>query len=197
MRRLLLIVACLVVGLSARGAEKTITDSSRWPGSRSTLDTLAPFTTAVIACTSKGDAETVKRHSSHMSTAMDMGGGRVISGGGTVTYAYCRQKFTKMELLQGETKAEERVLEYGYVEKSDAFPGPRVERVIPPDTRVILLLGKEGKIMKVLSDTKENREAVQAALSRYQERQEPIDGASQVASPDRSPAAPRPSVTGG
>jgi len=126
---------------------------------------------------------------------MDMGDGGVIRGGGTVTYAYCRQTFANMELLHGDAKVEERVLEYGYVEKSDAFPGPRGENVIPSDTKVILLLGKDGKIMKALPDTKDNRESVQLAVSRHHEKQKTKDIAQPIAPPARSqPTAPRLSV---
>jgi len=163
--------------LPALGAEKTIADAKGLPGSGSTLDTLTPFTAAVIACTAKEDAEIVKRLSSHISTVMDMGGGDVIEGGGTVTYAYCRQKFTNMKLLRGDGMLEDRALEYGYVEKSDAFPGPRDEKAIPSGARVVLLLGTKGNVLKALPDTKENRDAVRLALSRHQEKQKPKDGA--------------------
>jgi hypothetical protein len=149
------------------GAEKAIAGAERWPGSDSTLDTLAPFTATVIAATAKGNAEIVSRHSSHMSTAMDTGDGELIRGGGYVTFAYCRQKFQTTEVLHGSAKTGDRVLEYGYVEKSDAFPGPRDEEAIPSNARTVLLLGKDGRIMKALPDTKENRTGVRRALSRY------------------------------
>ena len=126
---------------------------------------------------------------------MEMGGGEVIEGGGTVTYAYCRQKFAEREVLHGDTKAEDGVLEYGYVEKSDAFPGAREEKAIPSDARILLLLGKEGKIMKALPNTKENRDAVQSALARNKEKQKEKEDAQPGAPPDRSqPGALRPSA---
>jgi len=171
MRGLILIALGLTTSFPVLGAETVVVEAKRWPGSDSTLDALAPFTVTVIACTAKEKAEIVKRHSSHISTAMDLGGGEVVHGGGTVTYAYCRQKFETVEVLHGNANTGDRVLQYGYVEESDAFPGPRNEKAIPFKAKAILLVGKEGRIMKALPDTVENRDAVRSALSRYAERE--------------------------
>ena len=159
--RVLLFLFLSVVAWPVFGAEKTISDPRGLPGSDLTLDALASSTTAVIACTAKGEAEIVKR--------LDGWETSVTRGCVHVACAYCRQKFQDMELLHGKASLEDRVLEYGYVEE-DTFPVPRNEKAIPPNAKVILWLGKDGGIVKALPNTKENREAVRLALSQAEEK---------------------------
>lgn len=171
MRRMFLILCCVAGCSPGVETEKTTTAGQGWPGAESTLDGLAPFTATVIACTAKGDAEIVARNTLTESTIMHGAGGEEIRGGGVATHARCRQEFRNIEVLHGDANAEDRVLEYGYTEKSDVHPGPPAGKPIPRGAKVILVLGKEGNLMKALPDTEENRDAVRSALARHQEKQ--------------------------
>jgi hypothetical protein len=135
-----------------------------WLGSDVSIDAIASIVTIVVAATAKEDAVVDKRDEAHISTSMDGGGGRVIRGGGYVTFAHCRQTFTIDKVMHGEFAEGDRLLDYGFVEKSDAFPGPRAGRVIPRGVKVILFLDAQIKILKALRATAENLEAVEKAL---------------------------------
>jgi hypothetical protein len=93
----------------------------------------------------------------HISTSMSMGDGTVIHGGGYVHYAICRQSFQLLEVLHGRKPDENFILEYGFLERSDAFPGPREECPIPIGQKVVLVLGETNKLLKALPDTPDNR----------------------------------------
>ena len=139
--------------------------SGKWPGSRSSLQALAPVTTTVLAAVTKGKAEITSRNATHMSTRMTLGKGEVIEGGGFVFFAQCRQKFQVLDFLHGNGKPGDRVLEYGIVEKTEGFPLPGVQEPLPAGVKVLLLMGEQENLLKALPDTHENRKAVRTALS--------------------------------
>ena len=138
--------------------------SEKWPGARASLASLREHTASVVAAVAKGKAEVRDRHAAHLSTAMSLGRGEVIRGGGIVTYADCRQKFQVADVLRGKGEAGERAVDYTFVEKAEGFPLPAPEQPIPDGAKVILLLSAKGNLLKALPDTPENRKAVRAAL---------------------------------
>jgi uncharacterized protein (TIGR03066 family) len=137
----------------------------KWPGARSSLQALAPETATVVAAVARDKAEIQSRHAAHMSTQTTVGKGEVIEGGGYVFFAECRQRFQVVAILQGHGKPGDRVLEYGFVEKTEGFPLPPVQEPIPAGVKLILLLGEKGNLLKALPDSQQNRKAVLAVLS--------------------------------
>jgi hypothetical protein len=158
-------VAVLLPVLSVVKAQP---DTMGWTGSESSLDTVVKFAATILSCRAKKDAEIVKRHTVDESTAMDMGDGEVFRGGGLVRFAHCRQIFQTDKVFYGKSKVGDRVLEYSYVEMSEAFP--MEGKAIPKNAKVIVVLDNEDRIIKALPDTEENRKAVALALSRCRER---------------------------
>jgi hypothetical protein len=138
-----------------------------WPGSGSSLEALAPVTATVLVAVAKEKAEILSRHADHRSTQRILGKGEVIEGGGYVFYAQCRQTFQVLEILHGKDKPGDRVLEYGFVEKTEGFPLPAVEEQIPTGAKAILLVGEKGDLLKTLPDTRENRKAIRTILSEH------------------------------
>jgi hypothetical protein len=132
----------------------------KWPGARSSLQALAPETATVVVAVARHKAEIHGRRAAHLSTQTTVGKGEVIEGGGYVFYAQCRQKFQVLEILRGQGKPGDRVLEYSFLEKTEGFPLPPVQEPIPAGEKLILLLGKKGNFLKALLDTEENRKAV-------------------------------------
>jgi hypothetical protein len=128
--------------------------------------TLLPYTSNIVVAVAQGKAEITGRHSSHISTAMDMGGGETIEGGGTVTYADCRQTFTVSEVLVGSVTSGHIELTYGFAEESDAFPGPSQEIAIPIKTKVILFVGDKRRILKAIRDKPANRNQVMSEIEK-------------------------------
>jgi uncharacterized protein (TIGR03067 family) len=139
--------------------------SEKWPGARSSLQALAPKTTTVVVAVAKDNAEIHSRRTAHLSTQTTLGKGEVIEGGGYVFYADCRHKFQVLEILRGQGKPGDRVLEYSFVEKTEGFPLPPVQEPLPADIKLILLIGEKANVLKALPDTQENRNAVLTALS--------------------------------
>jgi hypothetical protein len=137
----------------------------KWPGARSSLQALAPETATVLVAVAKEKAEIQSRQAAHLSTQQTLGKGEVIEGGGYVFFAQCRQKFQVVKILHGQGKPGDRVLEYGFVEKTEGFPLPPIEGLIPAGVKLILLLAEKGTLLKALPDTQENRKAVLAVLS--------------------------------
>jgi hypothetical protein len=140
--------------------------SEKWPGARSSLESLAESTADVVAAVAKGNAEVRTRTAARMSTATTLRNGQVIRGGGMVTFAHCRQKFQVREVLHGKGEAGDCALEYGFVEKAQGFPLPAPGQPIPDGAKVILLLGEKGTVLKALPDNPENRRAVRDAFAR-------------------------------
>src|SRR5262245_27922148 len=136
------------------------------PGERRSVESLAEYTASAVTAVAKGKAEVRDRSAAHLSTAMSLGDGKVIRGGGMVTYAHCRQTFAVADVLHGKGKPGERALDYTIVEKAVGGPLPSTERRINDGAKVILLLNADGEIMKALPDTPENRKALQAALAK-------------------------------
>src|SRR5262245_37931470 len=108
----------------------TAADIGDWPGSESSLEQLTPSTATVVAAVAKTGDAVLHRSGGCIMTQMDIGNGRVIQGGGMVTYATCRQTFEVVEVLHGASPKEQRVLEYGFCERAQAFPGPQQERAV-------------------------------------------------------------------
>jgi hypothetical protein len=139
--------------------------SEKWPGARSSLQALAPETATVVVAVARDKPDIHSRRAAHLSTQTTLGKGEVIEGGGDVFYAECRQKFQVLEILRGQGKTGDRVLEYSFLEKEDGFPLPPVQEPFSADVRLILLIGEKAKILKALPDTQENRKAVLTAVS--------------------------------
>lgn len=116
---------------------------------------------------------------------MDMGGGETIEGGGTVTYAECRQTFTVSEVLAGSIFTGKADLTYGFAEESDAFPGPSQEIAIPSKTEVILLLGDKFRVLKAIRDTQVNRNLVKSELKKADKKSAQQDKSSVRGKPRR------------
>lgn len=144
--------------------------SGKWRGSRSSLQALAPVTTTVLAAVAKEKVEILSRNAAHLSTQTTLGKGEVIEGGGYVFFARCRQKFQVLEILHGNGKLGDIILEYGIVEKTEGFPLPAVQEPIPPGVKFLLLMGEKGNILKALPATQENRKAVRTVLSEPKEK---------------------------
>ncbi len=97
---------------------------------------------------------------------MDLGGGERIRGGGLVTRADCSQTFIVSKVLAGSVSIGKVELAYGFVEKTDALPGPRREDAVPVKTKVILFLDSKGRILKATPDNTENRNLVVSELKK-------------------------------
>lgn len=136
--------------------------ADRWPGANSTLKSLAPRTASVLVAVAKGEAEIKSRSAAHLSTRMSVGRGETIAGGGYVFYAQLRQPFRVLEVLHGKGKAGDRILEYDIVQKTVGFPLPARQESIPAGAKVIVLLDKEGNLVKALAETQESRKAIRA-----------------------------------
>ena len=147
--------------------------SEKWPGARSSLQALAPETTTVVVAVARDKAEIHSRRAAHLSTQMTLGKGEVIEGGGYVFYAECRQKFQVVEILRGQGKTGDRVLEYSFLEKKEGFPLPPVQEPFPADVKLILLIGEKGSVLKALPDTQENRKTVLTVLSEQKGKEVP------------------------
>jgi hypothetical protein len=145
--------------------------SEKWPGSRSSPQALAPETATVVVAVAREKAEIQRRQAAHLITQTTSGKGEVIEGGGFVFFAQCHQEFQVLAILRGHDKPEDRVLEYGFVEKTEGFPLPPVQEPIPAGVKLILLIGEKGRIPKALPDTQQNRKAVLTLLSEPKEKE--------------------------
>jgi hypothetical protein len=141
------------------------------------LQALAPATAAVLAAIAKDKAEIQSRHAAHRSTQTTLGKGEVIEGGGYVFSARCRQTFHVREVLHGKDRQDrpgDQVLEYGFVEKTEGFPLPAIEKSIPAGAEALLLVGEKGHVLRALPDTPENRKILRTVLSKRKgEKAEP------------------------
>ena len=142
----------------------TLSDNNL-PGSKASLDTIAQISSTIISATAKEDAVITDRGSAHISTSMDMGGGRSISGGGYVTHVRCDQRFEVDNILYGKSTTGEHLFHYGIIEKSDASPGPRAQVLIPSGMKVILFIDNEAQILKTLIFNPENLQTVGDVIS--------------------------------
>ena len=130
---------------------------ARWPTSDVQLSTAISNSISIVTAVSTNPPEISDRHVVHMSTSMAVGDGETIEGGGYVHYARCRQKFQVLLTLLGKKTPESVTIDYSFTERSDALPGPKAERAVPMNEKVILILGEGTILIKVLPDTDENR----------------------------------------
>jgi hypothetical protein len=143
----------------ARGDEKKLLPNASAPLVTSDLsaEKAAAWGAEVVRAVAASDASVTDRHSAHLSTRS----GR-IEGGGMVTWASCKQKFSVPKVLAGAGKAEEREIAYTYIESALGFPLPRPRRPVANGDKVVLVLGVDGKLVKVIPDTDENRKEIEA-----------------------------------
>ena len=134
-----------------------------WPHPEVPLDRAVAGAAAVLRAVAVSQADVYRRSASHFSTVSGKGDD-AIHGGGTVHFASCRQRFRVVEALLGDRVPEQRVVEYGFVEKSECFPGPSAERALPEVAAAILMLDEKGQLLKAVPDTEESRRRVRAAL---------------------------------
>jgi len=132
-----------------------------WPTSDVPWRQAVSQSVTVLRAKAKDAGEITKRSAAHMSTTMNVGDD-VIEGGGTVARAQRRQVFFVVEVLAGKHDGKELTLTYGYVEKSDCFPGPKTPSPVPSRVGVLLLLNAKGRLVKVAADTDANRKALAA-----------------------------------
>ncbi len=157
-------IAPVAVAPPAPAVAKPASDRT-WPGSDRSIESIADSVSVVIEAITKNDAAVTKRDESHVGTSMTVGG-HVIRGGGSVTFVRCRQTFAAKKVLYGKFVVGDHLLHYGFVEKSDAFPGPRAQTAIPSGTEVLLFLDAQARILKALGATPADREAVEEAIPR-------------------------------
>ena len=74
----------------------------------------------VVRAVAASEPKITARHGAHMSTRSGK-----ISGGGMVTWASCRQKFTVAGVLAGSGRMGQRDISYSFVERAQGFPLPR------------------------------------------------------------------------
>ena len=124
-------------------------------------DRAAMWATEVVRATAASDPAITDRHGAHISTRMgDM------RGGGMVTYASCKQKFDVSDALAGGGKEKEREVEYSFLERAVGGPLPRPTRPIAKGEKVVLVLGVDAALIKVIPDAQENRKEI-AAIAAY------------------------------
>ena len=158
-RQLSVWVSLVVLAASGLLAADEAGQGFSWPTSEVDLPWAVRVATTVVVALSTNQAAISNRTVSHISTTMNLGG-ETIAGGGYVTHARCRQEFRVLELLHGKKPSDNIALEYGFVEKSDAFPGPRTQSPIPVNEKVILILGETNSLLKVLPDTAQSRRRI-------------------------------------
>src|SRR5262249_940885 len=66
------------------------------------------------------------------------------------------------QVLAGAGKAGEREIGYSYIESAQGFPLPRPSRPVAKGEKVVLVLGLDGRLVKVIPDTDENRKEIEA-----------------------------------
>ena len=141
----------------------------RWPGSDAPIKRIAPASSLILRATAKGGIHIKRRSSLLMSTAMDLGGGEMLEGGGEVEFIHCWQKFNVLEVLSGGGQAGETVLEYGFCANSNAFPGPENQMPVPDGADAIVFLKGKGKMLKAIPYSEKSRRATLAAIKADQQ----------------------------
>ncbi len=116
---------------------------------------------AVVRAVAASEAKVTSRHGAHMSTRMGK-----ISGGGMVSWASCRQRFTVAGVLAGSGRMGQRDLSYSYLERATGFPLPRPRRPVARGEKVVLVLEVDGSLVKVIPDTDEHRKEIET-ITRY------------------------------
>lgn len=126
-----------------------------------TAEKAALWGAEVLRAVAATERAIVDRHGAHMSTRMGK-----IQGGGMVTWASCKQKFSVSEVLAGAGKAGEREVAYSYLERAVGFPLPSPTRPVPKGGKVVLVLGVDGSLVKVIPDADENRKQIEV-IAKY------------------------------
>jgi hypothetical protein len=93
-----------------------------------------------------------------------------ISGGGIVTSASCKQKFTVSRVLAGDGKAGEREVAYSFIERAVGFPLPDPTRPVAKGEKVVLVLAAGGDLIKVIPDMDEHRKEIEAITKHVKSR---------------------------
>lgn len=166
------LVCVLIIGLAAgssrctAGAEKAPDRPKPWPGADTPLSTAVEYAALIVRAKAVDEASIQQRRTVHYSTAMDLGGGEMLRGGGPIDYLECRQTLRVVGVLAGLRRPEKLTLNYSVVDRSERFPGRRQEeQPIPKGAEVILVLHPSGMLNKALPDTAENRKAVDEATA--------------------------------
>jgi hypothetical protein len=149
---------CLIAPVGADCSEKEAAPetSSRLVTSDLSAEMAAARGTEVVRAVAVSDPAVTARHRSHMSTRMGN-----ISGGGTVTLASCRQKFSVSEVVTGAGRAGEREISYSFIESAAGFPLPRPTRPVAKGEKCVVVLGVDGRLIKVMLETDENRRQIE------------------------------------
>ncbi len=132
---------------------------------KTSLKTAGMRTVEVVRAVATSESHITSRSVSHESTVMGD-----IEGGGDVTCAYCLQSISVLDVLAGEGKRGSREIAYGFVEKAEGFPLPQPQSPIPDGARVVLALGVQGSLLKVIPDTDKNRQAIGEIANRVKDR---------------------------
>src|SRR5262245_20664874 len=125
------------------------------------VDRTALWGAEVLRAVAASAPTIIDRHAAHMSTRMGD-----IQGGGMVFSATCKQKFSVSQVLAGAGKVGERDISYSFIQRTQGFPLPLPRRPVAKDEKVVLVLGVDGALVKVLADTDENRKEIDA-FSKY------------------------------
>ncbi len=158
--RLLLAGAlCLVAPLRTNCDDKKAAPqtSARLVTSDLSADKAASRGVEVVSAIAASEPAVTDRHSVHLSTRMGD-----IEGGGMITSASCKQKFSVSQVLAGAGKAGEREIGYSFIESARGFPLPRPSRPVAKGEKVILVLAVDGGLVKVIPDTDENSKEIKA-----------------------------------
>jgi len=115
----------------------------------------------VLRAVAAAEPAIVARHSAHMSTRMGK-----IAGGGMVFSATCKQKFSVSQVLAGDGKAGERDVASSFIQRAQDFPLPRPTRPVAKGENVVLVLGVDSSLVKVIPDTDENRKQIEV-ITKY------------------------------
>jgi hypothetical protein len=158
---------CLIASLRANCADKKAAPetSAALVTSDLSADKAASWGAEVLRAVAASEPAIIDRHAAHMSTRMGK-----IEGGGIVFSASCKQKFAVSRVLAGAGKAGEREISYSFIERTEGFPLPRPRRPVAKGQKVVLVLGVDGGLVKVLPDTDENRKEIEAVTKHIKAR---------------------------
>lgn len=161
---------CLIAALGTECGDKRAAPET--PASLATsdrcADTTAAWGAAVVRAVAASGPAITDRHAAHLSTRMGQ-----IEGGGMVFSASCKQKFSVSQVLAGAGKAGERGITYSFIESAVGFPLPRPSRPVAKGEKVVLVLSADGSLVKVITDTDENRKEIEA-VTEYVKARPPV-----------------------
>jgi hypothetical protein len=150
---------CLIAPFGADGGDKKAVPETSAPLVTSDLsaEKAASWGVEVVRAVAASEPEITKRHAAHLSTIRGD-----IRGGGMVTSASCKQRFSVSQVLAGAGRAGEREIAYSFIESAQGFPLPRPRRPVAKGEKVVLVLGVGGSPVKVIPDADENRKEIEA-----------------------------------